>query len=175
MIGHGTGLITTIRLVYKNYGGIRGALRSSYFYLSLATSVACWRFTTSDEWAEKALDILPTLAGFTIAAYAVIFSVLDEKSRKTLGSPEPLLGGRSPLLMLISSISHGIIVQVMAIISALIFLSKPFPTPIGCEKFALTVNISTGFAGLFLLNYGIFLIIASIMSIYRLLEIRSRV
>lgn len=116
-------------------------------------------------------DILPQLAGFSVAAYALFFAVLDEKTRNALRAPSEKLGGRSPLLILASSISHAVIVQVVAVLSALVYMGKPFP----CINHDLCniVNLTAGAVGMFLLAYGIVLVIAAVLSIFKILEIEA--
>lgn len=167
-----TGFLPNISALYKNYGGLQSLVQSAYFWISVAVSGLCWRFVPDEAWSDLAKDILPQLAGFSVAAYALFFAVLDERSRKALREPAEQLGGRSPLLILASSISHAVIVQIIAVLFALIYSSKPFPT---CEAtFAATANNVFGAVGLFLLIYGVTLVLAAVLSIFKILEIEAR-
>jgi len=116
-------------------------------------------------------DILPQLAGFSVAAYALIFAVLNERTRNALRAPSPKLGGRSPLLILASSISHAVIIQIISVVSALIYSSKPFPSV--DPTLSEVVNMTAGAVGMFLLAYGIVLVIAAVLSIFKILEIEA--
>jgi len=126
-------------------------------------------------WVQFALPILPTLAGFSIAAYAVYFSVLSEKDRDALRIPAPSLNNRSPLLILASAVSHSVFVQILAILLAIIFTAKPFPTPVGYSELAKSVNLVISCVGLFLTTYGIILVTASVFSIFRILHIKASI
>ena len=169
-----TGLISSLAILYRSYGGLKSLLRSEYFYLSLCVAGLCWRMAWDGTWSDLARNILPTLSGFTIAAYAIFFAVLDERAREALRAPAEALDNRSPLLILASSISHAVVVQIAALILAIIFFAKPFPTILCAEEWAIYTNIAYSSVGLFLTIYGVMLILASILSIFRILEIRSR-
>jgi len=132
----------------------------------------CWRFVPAQSWPDLAKDVLPQLAGFSVAAYALFFAVLDERTRNALRAPAEKLGGRSPLLILASSISHAVIVQVMAVLFALAYSSKPFPS---CNAVtAYWVNMIFGAIGLFMLIYGITLVLAAVLSIFKILELEAK-
>lgn len=171
-MSNSTGFIPNISTLYKNYGGFSSLIRSAYFWISLTVSALCWRFVPTQSWPDLAKDILPQLAGFSVAAYALFFAVLDERSRKALREPAEQLGGRSPLLILASSISHAVIVQIIAVLVALTYSSKPFPS-INAEV-SRVVNLSFGALGLFLLIYGVTLVLAAVLSIFKILEIEAR-
>src|SRR5690606_27272094 len=117
-----------------------------------------------ETWPETAKAILPQLAGFSVAAYALFFAVLDERTRNALRAPSDKLGGRSPLLILASSISHAVIVQILAVLVALVYVSKPFPA---CSSLpSESANIAFGTIGLFMLIYGVVLVLAAVLSIF---------
>jgi hypothetical protein len=125
-------------------------------------------------WADFAKSTLPTLSGFSIAAYAIFFAILDDRAREALLAPEPSLENRSPLLILASAISHAVVVQLLGIMLALIFSSRPFPVYNDCIECGNNVNYVVSAIGLFLSVYGVVLILAAILSIFRILVIRSK-
>lgn len=166
-----TGFIPNIKTLYHSYGGFESLIKSAYFWISLGVSACCWRFIADEKWAEMSKDILPQLAGFSVAAYALFFAVLDERTRNALRAPSDKLGGRSPLLILASSISHAVIIQIISVISALIYSSKPFPSI--DPAISQVVNMVAGTVGMFLLAYGIVLVIAAVLSIFKILEMEA--
>lgn len=166
-----TGFIPNITTLYRNYGGIGSLLRSAYFWISLVVTSLCWRFVPDETWPDIAKDVLPQLAGFSVAAYALFFAVLDERTRDALRAPAEKLGGRSPLLILASSISHAVIVQIIAVLVSFIYSSKPFPY---CHQVNDWVNMIAGSIGLFMLVYGVTLVLAAVLSIFKILEIEAK-
>jgi hypothetical protein len=174
MADDGTGLRESLNLLYRNYGGWRSLITSEYFWLSVVLSGACWRIGVDEKWADLAKSILPTLAGFSIAAYAIFFAVLDERARNALRAPAPELGNRSPLLILASSISHAVFIQICALLLAVVFPAKPFPFVLCFGEWNKAVNLIVSFSGLFLTVYGVVLVLAAVLSIFRIFEIRTR-
>lgn len=172
-MSNGTGLIENLKIVYESYGRFSSFIRSGYTWIALAVTALSWRTAYDGTWVQLALPILPTLAGFSIAAYAVYFSVLTESERQALQKKDPKLGNRSPLLILASSVSHAVFVQVSGILLAIVFSAKPFPTIQGYGEWAKNTNIAISAVGLFLTIYGILLILASVLSIFRILHIKA--
>lgn len=170
-----TALGSNLKLLYGSYGGLSGLLRSEYFYTGLILSALCWRLAANGTWADVAMSVLPTLSGFSIAAYAIFFTVLDDRARDVLRAPAPSLGNRSPLLILASAISHAVVVQISGILIAIVFAAKPFPVLCEWDFVASRVNWAVSAVGLFATMYGIVLVLAAILSIFRILEIRSRI
>jgi len=170
-----TALVGNLRRLYRSYGGFSAMLRSSYFWISVLFTGACWRFTTSEKWVEIAQVVLPAMAGFSIAAYAVFFAVLSENDRAALMGPAESLGGRSPLLALASSVSHAVVIQVIALLWSVLYAAKPLPILCSLENVAVKINIAGGAFGILLLVYGIVLVLGAVLSIFRLLEIRTSI
>lgn len=175
MSGEGTGLIENLRLVYASYGGWKSLASSGYLWSAVVISALGWRTTTNGQWVDFALPILPSLAGFAIAAYAVYFSILSEDDRRKLLRPNQRLGGRKPLLVLVSGVSHAVFVQILGILTAIVFMAKPFPTVAGYESEAKMINISLSALGLFFTIYGILLILGSVLSLFRVLLIKAEI
>ncbi len=171
--GH-TGLRQSLGILYRSYGGFKSLAVSEYFWLAVILTALSWRIGVNEEWTDIARSVLPTLAGFSIAAYALFFAVLDERAREALRAPSAELDNRSPLLILASSISHAVFVQVTALIIAIVFPTKPFPVLNCFIDAASWANYVVSFLGLFLMVYGVVLILAAVLSIFRILEIRSR-
>lgn len=170
-----TGLFENLKLVYRSYGGFSSLVRSGYLWVAIIATFLAWRTAFDEQWVNLAIPVLPTLAGFSIAAYAVFFSVLSEGERAKLQKPNEKLNGRAPLLILASSVSHAVFIQITALLTAIIFSAKPFPTPSGFSLQARYINYSISLFGLFLTLYGIVLILASVLSIFRILHIKSSI
>ncbi|WP_422357467.1 hypothetical protein [Qipengyuania flava] len=168
-----TGLWDSLISLYKSHGGWKSILASGYFWLAVVVCVFCWPTIVGGGWTSFAQSALPTLAGFSIAAFAIIFAVLSEGERKALSSPEERLGGRSPFLVLTSAIGHAMVTQMFALLYSLVFDAKPIPS-ISNFRHADAVNIGLSAIGLLLTVYGVVLVLASVLSIYRILEIKAR-
>ena len=174
MRGNSTGLWESLISLYKSHGGWRSILASGYFWLAVVVCVSCWPTVAEGSWTSFAQSALPTLAGFSIAAFAIIFAVLSEEERKALSRPDERLSGRSPFLILTSAIGHAMVTQMLALLYSLIFHAKPFPNMLN-SKSAEGINIGLSAVGFLLTVYGVVLVLASVLSIYRILEIKARV
>lgn len=163
---------STIGRLYDSYGGISGVLESKYAWFAAAFAAASWRLSLDGKWVAIAQSILPTLAGFSIAAYALFFAVLSEKERGILRNPVDGLNGRSPLLVMASTVSHSAMVQITGLIFSLVFSAKPLPTIEGFEQAAEITNMICSFSGMFLLYYGVNLIVANILTIFTIIELK---
>lgn len=173
-MANSTGLFSNLRVLYANYGGWGSLITSGYFVVSLAVSALCWRLAADERWAVIAQAILPQLAGFSVAAYALFFAVLDERAREALRAPAESLGNRSPLLVLASAVSHAVVIQIAAVLLAIIYTAKPF-TASNSDCVSPIVNTVVSALGLFLMIYGCCLVVAAVLSIFRILEIRTRI
>ena len=118
-----------------------------------------------------ARSILPTLAGFSIAAYALIFSALSDSHKNILRKRQKALKGRAPLLIVSSTVIHATIVQAIGTLYSILYASKPFPTIPGMEYYANIANIMFSATGITILNYGIILVIGSVLTVFTMMEI----
>ncbi|MGR3591147.1 MAG: hypothetical protein ACU0BO_04150 [Limimaricola soesokkakensis] len=162
-----------LRILYESYGGIASFVTSSYTLLAVLLTAASASSITSEKWPNHAISILPALAGFSIAAFALYFAILDRESQELLRRPAEQLGGRRPILVLASSIAHALFVQLVALLYAVLFMSAPLEvikihSPTHYEAIRTTISS----IGQFLTYYGISLVIAAILSIYRTICIR---
>lgn len=168
-----TGLAANLGSLYSSYGGVKSLFSSSYFWIAAILTALSWRSIGGATWANLAQAALPNLAGFSIAAFAILFAILDDRARLALRAPDPRLGDRSPLLILASSICHAVIVQIGAFLYSVVYTSKPFPIIDGLECAAKTVNLAGSTLGVFLVIYAVLLVMAAVLSIFKMLELAA--
>lgn len=174
-------MIENLIKLYRHYGGISSLLRSYYFWVSLALSIISYKSVLSYSWASVALGSMPSLTGFTIASFAIVFAILSPEMLQKLIKLDK--EGSSPLLSVASSIGHAVFIQVTSIMLALIFTIADSSEAEGLlsrilrsEGYSDRVFISSsrylkvGFSslGLFATYYGIILVLASVLSIFRM-------
>lgn len=162
----------SLRLVYQSHGGLRAIIRSGYFWFSAFLTGLCWPSIHSESWKAAAMGSLPTLAGFSIAAYAILFAVLDERSRAALAAPEPKMQNQSPLLVIVSIVTHAVITLIATLLYVFCFDQKPIPVLLRCMN-PEPVNYLFSGLGLFMLIYSATLILSSVLTLFRVLHIRS--
>ncbi|MES2600525.1 MAG: hypothetical protein V4602_06920 [Pseudomonadota bacterium] len=100
------------------YGGFRSLLLSPYLHISLALTIICVLFwTTTSAASEIAVSVLPNLLGFTVGALAIVLAFSSAPVFTTLaehGAPQ------SFFMKLTASLIHFILVQVLALTTAIV-------------------------------------------------------
>ena len=180
-----SGVFENLRLVYSSYGGLNALVRSEYFWVALIVTTLCSRFALEYSWASYTLSIMPSLAGFSVAAFAIYFSVIDPEMQKALKKPSIDLNNRSPLLVIASSVVHAVFVQIIAMLYAFVFLAKPaqlfleiIPTTMKASIPSILITwlpVFSSFLGLFLSIYGMILVVAATLSMFRVVDIKSKI
>jgi len=149
------------------YGGVRGLVRSRYFWIAiLGTGVTygCW---TSNDWWELPLQVIPNLLGFSIGGLAILIGVIQPET-------VALLAGRedkpSPISQFTATFTHFVLVQGMSLFLA--FACKAVhannwpPIVIGFPIHYLAYAVS-----FFMFTYALTLTFATAIQIYRFSEI----
>ncbi|MEE4209417.1 MAG: hypothetical protein V2I43_09145 [Parvularcula sp.] len=169
----GSGFRANLQLLYREYGGVYAVLTSFYFWFAILISGLLWPVWNgpSENYLGVVLSVMPALAGFSIAGFSLVFSVLDHETRKVLAAPAEELGNRSPLLQLLSSVAHAILVQVTAILVALVIDEKPFPSMSWFAEYVLYANRIWAFIGFSIFLYGLALIVATTLSIVQIVNL----
>lgn len=177
-------MFENLRLLYRFYGGIRGVLSSAYFWVSLSLSIGLGVLSGFGPWYDIAHSTLPSLAGFSIAAFAIIFVVLKPEQISALLSSKGE-GDKPPLLSVASVICHAILIQVFTILLAGIVISvnqgeiielSCGTEPIDiCWKLFAAGKFLLDFLGSFLLFYSWLLVLAAALSVLRMMALAGGV
>lgn len=173
-------MFENLRKLYRHYGGVNAIVKSSYFWVSILLAALSYQSIWDFGWADKAVSIMPSLTGFTIAAFAIIFAVLEPAMLRKLMATDG--HGRSPIAGIATSIGHAVFIQVSAMIlaisSKLVDLSDIIPIIanwIYCKEYSLNIihvvinyfRLFFSTLGLFFTYYGVMLVLAAILSIVR--------
>lgn len=174
-------MFENLRKLYRHYGGINAIIKSNYFWVSIFLAVLSYKSISNFEWADRALSVMPSLTGFTIAAFAIIFAILAPGMLRTLMATDD--DGHSPIAEISASIGHAVFIQVsamiLAIASKLIDLNTLIETisnwacsngySLSMLLFAMDwLALFFSAAGLFFTYYGVMLVLAAILSIVRM-------
>lgn len=174
-------MFENLRKLYAHYGGLTAAAKSWYFWIALFLSAASYRSILEFSWTSLTLEIMPSLTGFTVAAYAIIFAIIEPRKLRALMAPDT--AGRSPIAAIAASIGHAVFVQLISIIIALSFhfINLNYPIAYIQKQFQTNANVAyvliplivtlikciTSTIGIICTYYGIFLVLAAILSIVR--------
>jgi len=168
-----TALRDNLGALYGVHGGWKSIFQSAYFWIAVVFAALSWRFAfeTPEVWTSSNITIGPALTGFSIASFAVMFAIMDEKTRLLLLERESKESRSSPLLELFAVVTHTIFIQVLSLIFAIVFMAKPFPTLVQFEEVARSVNVIGAFLGILLFYYGLSLVLSVALAIFKLFEI----
>lgn len=174
-------MFENLRKLYRHYGGLPAIVKSSYFWVSILLAAMSYKSIANAEWADRAMSVMPSLTGFTIAAFAIIFAILEpDMLRKLIAADDD---GRSPIAEIAASIGHAIFIQVSAMIFALSSKLVDLTLIIeSVEDWICSLGYSSSLflrgmnwleyffsaIGLFFTYYGLLLVLAAILSIFRM-------
>lgn len=160
---------------FRAYGGWPAVLGSPLFVLSvLVTAVSYSRWLKGD-WASGSVSLLPSLLGFSLGTYAILFSLVTTRVK---GAMRAVMDERriSALEQVNATFFHFIFVQVLALLWALTYqgtalfdfahwLAPRWPPALFAFEVAQHAGAAVGFL---LLIYSVTLMVGAALAIYRL-------
>lgn len=166
-------MFKNLKIIFDLYGGFPALWTSSYFRISFVVTLLLWPLAVSGRWVDRAISILPSVTGFSIAAFAIILAIGDDRFRRSMAKVDAIRAGESDLVILSANFCWFICIQVFSMIYAVIFDARPVPyfckfvTEFRyCDKVFLITNLLFSTLGLFIFIYAVFLIIASIFQMF---------
>lgn len=114
------GLLSTIRMYWRTYGGLRALLLSPYLHGSIAYTflvTPLWYYRGA-AWFDTAVSVIPSMLGFSVAGYAILLAFGDEKFRKIISGSDSD-GKPSPFMVVNASFVHFILVSAVALLFAI--------------------------------------------------------
>jgi membrane-associated phospholipid phosphatase len=168
----------SLRRYFKAYGGWTSIFLSPIFLFSMLISLLDYSNWIDPKWASRSFDMIPSLLGFSLGSYTILFSLMTGRLKKALRAVKNQKG-ISYLDEVNATFFHFIFVQILCIIWAFLFegsyvidIYRACIEPMGAPIFALTALILTGsFIGHFLLVYSFLLILAAALAVYRIASI----
>ncbi len=156
------GVYSLLRDYWSAYGGWRDLVRSPYLHISLLLGLHSIYFTDQEDpvsFYDLAIVILPNLLGFTLAGFAMLMAFGNQEFLEQLcgvrtGEKEK----HSPLIKHGATYMHFLIVQGLVLIFSML-----------C-KVAKTDHIIVCFIGYASLYYSVFLSIATVASVFRMVR-----
>lgn len=169
------GLFVSVGRYWKDYGGWKDFFGSPLLHLSVVISGASYRAWLKPDWVDLPLSLLPNLLGFSLGAYALIFSLANERLLGAL-SAQPKHGGPTLLRVINATFLHFILIQTAAIIFALSQKSTLLVDLVGILNIERSVKlevqrymtITAGAFGYWLTVYAVVLLVGAAIAAYRL-------
>lgn len=169
------------RALYDSYGGLPVLVGSPYFWISIFLALFATAFPSGVSWADLAVSTLPSLIGFGIASFAILFAILSPEQVKVLLKKKG--DGVSAMVKVAAIFLHAIFVQVICVAYSGLAILVHFDLDgfqgllPGGENTAqiidLSITVVIDFLGAGLLFYSWCLVIAVIFSIMTLFQISS--
>lgn len=171
--------IKRIKEYFRFYGGWDSIFQSPFFLTSILITAINYQDWLEPNWAELSKSLIPSLLGFSLGAYAILFGMLTGRMKKALKATRNTRG-ISYLDEINATFFHFIFVQVICLIWSITYFS-PITSDFvklfvdGAPQNLLTarrfLSITGSFIGLFLEVYSVTLIVASALAVYRLARI----
>ena len=167
--------IRNLRRYFDAYGGWPDVLGSPLFLSSLFISAVSYRQWLKPEWTDAAYALLPSLLGFSLGTYALLFSLITSRVKSALRAVKNE-NAVSALEQVNAIFFHFIFVQVLGLLwafgfdgslladlSAWMRPDMPFIWTI-----FLAFKAAGAFIGFLLMIYSVALVGGAALAIYRL-------
>ncbi|MGX1112019.1 hypothetical protein ACSSVW_001408 [Pseudoalteromonas sp. MBR-15] len=177
--GQYTGVRKLFARYWVAYGGFKSIVGSPYMHASLFITLISSGIWLEYDWVEIPISVLPNIIGFSLGGYAIWLALGDDKFRASI-SGKTKDGRESPFIVVNATFVHFIVLQILALVAALIGKSQPiYNSPLFIQRFLLDlapwlfevsqiISIACSFIGYFLFIYAIFSALAATMAIFRI-------
>lgn len=149
------GPIEKFCIYWKIYGGWRAMIRSAYLHAAIvftALAAPIWLDKNLD-WTGIVLDVTPSILGFSLGGYAVLFAFGDQKFQYAISGQDPD-GTPSPFMELNASFVHFLVVNILALLVAI--LARAWVTTGSCLMGVVFLIFA----------YSVFTAIAMVMAVF---------
>lgn len=162
----------------KDYGGWTATAGSPFFWTAAVVAAISYRAWVSGSWANSTLEIIPSLLGFSLGTYALLFSLMSNRLKIALRAISNKRG-ISYLNEINSTFFYFISTQILVLLWAYLYqqtILYDFMALFGiCDiesnPWFYVPALVGGYFGTVGLLYSVLLVIASSLSIYRLARI----
>jgi hypothetical protein len=178
------GVASIFKDYWVAYGGLEKLTGSPYLHaavmlliLTVQTWSGYWRSGSSDMsgWWDQSISVLPNLLGFTLGGFAIFIGFGDEKFRALLAQPahDSIV---NDYVALCAHFVHFIVVQALALLTAIVAKSLYFYTPIvdPIRDWLPWINAIFGAFGYGLFLYALTSVLAATMHVFRIARLYAR-
>lgn len=155
---------------WQAYGGLRAVVRSPYFHASMVLLALTQHTWSNPEWWDIVVGALPNLLGFSLAGFAIFIGFGDERFRSLLAKPEEDAQQPTIYVSLCATFVHFILVQILALIYAVVAKSWWFYAswmePV--RDLLPYANQVAGALGYALFLYALASVLAATMHVFRI-------
>ena len=152
---------------WQAYGGAFTLLKSKFFWLALLITWMGQSTWSQPKWWDQVTTVLPTILGFTIAAFSIFLSLGNRIYKGAVHKRRS--DGVSLYLKICAIFAHQVLVQASAVLLAIVLptlYQRPVPRSgllIKINDYILPISWAVGY---FLFIYGVLLVIAGGMNVF---------
>lgn len=162
----------TLKQYWRMYGGTRGIVRSPYFWVSVVLLVLTSHFWLTGQWWEQVISVMPNVLGFTLGGFAIFLGFGDENFKQIISGLDEndVEPGPSPYMEVSATFLHFVLVQLGAILTAIVVKATSF-TPSGwlasIATYIAPARFIADLVGYWLFLYGLCITAAAAIAIFR--------
>lgn len=169
------GLGAALKVYWEDYGGWSDFRRSPLLHLSLLVATLGSAKLILIDWRALTVGMMPTILGFSLAAYAITFSLMGTKLHLALTRASDTAG--KPLARTVNAtLFHNVFVQCACLSFAVITNGTLIAQLIGlvfgdvatARKLSSFQSQVASWLGTFLLVYAILLLFSAALAMFRL-------
>lgn len=158
---------------WSTYGGWQDFVLSPYLHASLLMLLITYATWSDKGWWEQVLSVVPSLLGFSLGALAIFLGFGSEQFRNVISGKRPGQADKaSPYMSVTAAFTHFIVVQVAAVMVAVISVALfKLPAPASHEvlySFNCVGKIVLWGFGYWLFLYALCLAAASVFAVFRI-------
>lgn len=174
MLSQYGGLWRAVKVYWNDYGGWRDLFQSPMFHMSVLIATLASLGMISIEWRVLTTSMMPTILGFSLAAYAITFALMGSKLHIALS--DAVDGTGRPLSRSVNAtLFHNVFIQASCLSFAVITKGTLISLVLvqllgrkGAVSFIEMEHRIGEWLGLFLLVYAITLLFSSAIAMFRL-------
>lgn len=153
---------------WQAYGGYSALLFSPYLHVAAILTGLLWPVWAAHKWWETTLQVVPSILGFTLAGFTIWLGFGDEKFQRLLAK-RPRGRNTSAYIGVSAAFVHFIVVQLLAVVAALIGEATDFPlSATNRLRPMMTILAPMGhFFGYLLFVYSLMTALAATLGVFR--------
>jgi hypothetical protein len=153
---------------WRAYGGISALLFSPYLHVSVVLTYLLWPSWADHKWWETTLQVVPSILGFTLAGFTIWLGFGDEKFQRLLAK-RPNGKSTSAYIGVSAGFVHFIVVQLLAVVAALIGGATDFPLSVDNPLRPIVAILAPigHFLGYMLFVYSLLTALAATFGVFR--------
>lgn len=151
---------------WHDYGRLKKLITSPYLHISIILTALMFPFWLYKHWWDTALSVLPNVLGFTLAGFTIWLGFGDERFQNIILKRK---NKTSPFMGVSAGFAHFIVIQILAILSALWAEATNFSLPesYNLPTYVYLLSPIGHFIGFFLFIYALMTALAATMGVFR--------